>query len=88
MDSRYHVNLLTRLQAAYSTFRFVSLKRTFSIRSLLNVSARSRPSIEPTHPFLLDISIENVSTSAEVQVRKLSTLSPTWMCTSTLPFTP
>ena len=73
-------------QTSFNVFRFASLKRAFNVRPLLSLEAKSVPVFKPDYPFLIDLTIENVSESTQVQINQLSTLSPTWSSEMGLPF--
>ncbi|EJD04067.1 uncharacterized protein FOMMEDRAFT_106503 [Fomitiporia mediterranea MF3/22] len=61
-------------------FRSMCLKRSFDVKPFLDVSVSSAPSAHLGYLFSVNMQVQNLSTSAEVNISGVTTLSPTWEC--------
>lgn len=54
--------------------------RSYEVHKLLDASVAARPSESPDHSFLLALEVHNVSSSENIQVTQISSLSAAWKC--------
>ncbi|PBK77412.1 hypothetical protein ARMSODRAFT_280722 [Armillaria solidipes] len=73
--------LLVVYRGAPGHFRSVQVTRDYEVQPLLRISAVTNPSSMPDDLFLLNLDIENVSSSA-LLLTQVTTMSPTWQCRS------
>ncbi|KAH8120206.1 ER-golgi trafficking TRAPP I complex 85 kDa subunit-domain-containing protein [Phellopilus nigrolimitatus] len=69
-------------ESEQGNFRSVCVKRSFDVRPLLDVSVISRPSSNLGYMFVIDLQIQNLSSTTEANISGISTISPTWRCSS------
>ncbi|KAI0068320.1 hypothetical protein BV25DRAFT_1793504 [Artomyces pyxidatus] len=69
-------------QKEQNTFHCTRVTRVFEVRSLLSVATTYGPSRELDNLLLLNLDIRSISTSSVVTVSQVTTVSPTWSCTT------
>ncbi|KAJ7293446.1 ER-golgi trafficking TRAPP I complex 85 kDa subunit-domain-containing protein [Mycena rebaudengoi] len=62
------------------SFHSTRVTRYYDVRPILDISATAVPCYNPEHLFLLNLELENVSSSNSVHLSQITTLSPTWRC--------
>ncbi|KAK0478294.1 ER-golgi trafficking TRAPP I complex 85 kDa subunit-domain-containing protein [Armillaria novae-zelandiae] len=75
--------LLVVYRGAPGHFRSVQVTRDYEVQPLLRISTATNPASIPDHLFLLNLDIENVSSSA-LLLTQVTAMSPTWQCRSIL----
>ncbi|KAG7450664.1 uncharacterized protein BT62DRAFT_927934 [Guyanagaster necrorhizus] len=73
--------LLVVYRGSSGHFRSVQVTREYEVQPLLKISTITNPSSMPDDQFLLNLDIENVSSSA-LLLAQVTTMSPTWQCRS------
>jgi hypothetical protein len=63
------------------SFHSARVTRHCQVTPIFEVSATSQPSRSLEHLFLLNLELDNVSSSNTVQLTQVTTLSPLWECT-------
>lgn len=63
-----------------ASFKQARKVQACEVRPLFKISSSVTPSNIEEEMFLVDIELQNVSSSA-IQVTQISTISPSWMCT-------
>jgi len=56
----------------------VRVVRYYEVQPIFKIISDSRPSVNPDNHFLLNLELENVCSSATVQVKQVTIISPTW----------
>ncbi|KAK0464963.1 ER-golgi trafficking TRAPP I complex 85 kDa subunit-domain-containing protein [Desarmillaria tabescens] len=73
--------LLVVYRGSSGRFRSVQVTRDYEVQPLLRISSITNPSSMPDDLFLLNLDIENISSSA-LLLTQVTTMSPTWECRS------
>lgn len=69
-------------EAHGQSFHSARVTRCYEVTPIFEVSATSQPSRSVEHLFLLNLELDNISSSSTVQLTQVTTLSPTWECTA------
>ena len=66
------------IQTEEDNFRSICIRRSFSVKPLLDISLTSRPSYHPNYMFVAEVVIQNKSLVTEACITELSAMSPAW----------
>jgi trafficking protein particle complex subunit 8 len=68
-------------EAPGQSFHSARVTRYYEVTPIFEVSANSQPSRSMENLFLLNLELDNISSSSTVQLTQITTLSPLWECT-------
>ncbi|OBZ79321.1 hypothetical protein A0H81_00967 [Grifola frondosa] len=67
-------------EAGASSFHCARVTRRYEVRPIIRVAASSQPSQSSDHSFIINVEVENVSSSSNVVLSQISALSAVWIC--------
>lgn len=74
--------LLTYRQGGDTPFQSIRLSKEYEVQELFELGASTRPCESMEHIYTINLEITNNHPSDAVELLQVSTLSPTWKCTS------
>ncbi|KAI8981263.1 ER-golgi trafficking TRAPP I complex 85 kDa subunit-domain-containing protein [Trametes punicea] len=66
-------------------FHCTRVTRRYEVKPILNITTSARPSASLDQMYILNVEIENLTGSSNVELKQVSTMSAVWECTSLLP---
>ncbi|KAH9897998.1 ER-golgi trafficking TRAPP I complex 85 kDa subunit-domain-containing protein [Cubamyces lactineus] len=73
-------------EAPDTPFHSTRVTRRYEVKPILNISTSARPSASSDQAYIVNIEIENVTNSSNVEIKQVSTLSGSWDCSPLHPF--
>ncbi|CDO73209.1 hypothetical protein BN946_scf185007.g264 [Trametes cinnabarina] len=66
-------------------FHCTRVTRRYEVKPILNITTSARPSASPDQMYIVNVEVENITNSSNIEVRQVSTMSASWECTSLHP---